>query len=79
MTTFIHVLSFGELNRVHVQMETSARLTALLLWRKDDKEINKTSETPAQTKKTRKLQELWKDKYKWLRFEGKENKMFCGF
>ena len=45
----------------------------------DDKEINKTSETPAPNKKTRRLQELWKDKYKWLRFEGKENKMFCEF
>ena len=30
----------------------------------DDKEINKTSETPAPNKKTRRLQELWKDKYR---------------
>lgn len=45
----------------------------------DDKEINTTSETPAPNKKTRKFQESRKDKYKWLRFDGKENKMFCGF
>ena len=30
----------------------------------DDKKINTTSETPAPTKKTRKFQESWKDKYK---------------
>ena len=43
----------------------------------DDKEINTASETPALTKKTRKFQDAWKDKYKCLRFDGKENKMFC--
>ena len=30
----------------------------------DDKEINKSSETSAPNKKTRRLQELWKDKYR---------------
>ena len=30
-------------------------------------------------KKTPKFQEAWKDKYKWLRFDEKENKMFCEF
>ena len=44
-----------------------------------DKEINTTSETPAPNKKTCKFQESWKDKYKWLRFGGKENKIFCEF
>ena len=42
----------------------------------DDKEINTASETPALTKKTCKFQDDWKDKYKWLSFDGKENKMF---
>ena len=32
-----------------------------------------------QTKKTCKFQESWKDKYKWLRFGGKENKILCEF
>ena len=45
----------------------------------DVKEINTASETPAPAKKTPKFQEAWKDKYKWLRFDGKENKMFCEF
>ena len=45
----------------------------------DDKEIYTASETPPLTKRKRKLQEAWKDKYKWLRFDGKENKMFCEF
>ena len=44
-----------------------------------NKEINRGSETPALTKKTRKYREAWKDKYKWLRLDGKEIKMFCVF
>ena len=44
-----------------------------------DKETNTTSETPAPNKKTCKFQETSKDKYKWLRFGGKENKIFCEF
>ena len=40
-----------------------------------DKEINTASETTASTKTTPKYQETWKDKYKWLRFDGKENKI----
>ena len=44
-----------------------------------DKEINTTSETPAPKKNTCKFQESWKDKYKWLRFGRKENKIFCEF
>ena len=58
---------------------SNARLAVLFLWRKallsDDREINTASETPALTKKTCKFQGAWKDKYKWLRFDGKENKM----
>ena len=47
----------------------------------DDKEINLASETPAPTKKTRKFQEAWKDKYKMkrLRFDGKEIKCSASF
>ena len=45
----------------------------------DDKEINTASETPALTKKTHKFLEAWKDNYKQLRFDGKENKMFWEF
>ena len=46
----------------------------------DDKEINTAFETPASAKKkTRKYREAWKDKYKWLRFDGKENKMLREF
>ena len=70
----------------YVEMEASARLTVLFLWRKMwgkqssyHKEINKGSETPALTKKTCKYQEAWKDKCKWLRLDGKEIKMFCAF
>ena len=45
----------------------------------DDKEINTAFETPASAKKTRKYGEAWKDKNKWLRFDGKENKMLREF
>jgi len=45
----------------------------------DDKEINTASETPASTKKPCKLPGGMEGKYKWLRFEGRENKMFCKF
>ena len=34
---------------------------------------------PSKTKKTRKFQASWKDKYKWLEYDDKENKMFCGY
>ena len=30
-------------------------------------------------KETRKFQESWKEKYKWLHFDENENKMFCTF
>ena len=43
----------------------------------DDKEITTASETPALTKITCKFLEAWKDKYNWLRFDGKENKNKC--
>jgi len=48
---------------------------------KQDQEINTTPATPvaAPTKKTRKFQESWKERYKWLQFDEKENKMFCEF
>ena len=48
--------------------------------RKQDQEINTTPATPAAapTKKTRKFQESWKERYKWLQFDEKENKMFAG-
>ena len=45
----------------------------------DDKEISTAFETPASAKKTRKYREAWKEKYKWLRFDGKENKMLREF
>ena len=43
------------------------------------KKFTQHLKTPPLTKRKRKLQEAWKDKYKWLRFDGKENKMFCEF
>ena len=43
----------------------------------DDKESNTASETPALTKKTCKLPGGMEGKYKWPRFEERENKMFC--
>jgi len=44
---------------------------------KQDQEINMTPVTPAAapTKKTRKFQELWKERYKWLQIDEKENKI----
>jgi len=46
---------------------------------KQDQEINTTPamSAAAPTKKTRKFQESWKERYKWLQFDEKENKMFC--
>ena len=46
---------------------------------KQDQEINTTPATPtaAPTKITRKFQESWKERYKWLQFDEKENKVFC--
>lgn len=48
---------------------------------KQDQESNTTPTTPAAApiKKTRKFQESWKERYKWLHFDEKENKMFCAF
>ena len=50
---------------------------------KQDRESNTTPTcaTPTSTpiKKTRKFQESWKERYKWLHFDEKENKMFCTF
>ena len=46
---------------------------------KQDRESNTTPTTPAAApiKETRKFQKSWKEKYKWLHFDEKENKMFC--
>jgi len=43
---------------------------------KQDQEINVTLATPAAapTKKTRKFQELWKERYKWLQIDEKKTK-----
>ena len=48
---------------------------------KQNQESNTTPAPPAATpiKKTRKFQESWKEKYRWLHFDEKENKMFCEF
>lgn len=48
---------------------------------KQDQESNTTPTMPAAPpiKKTRKFQESWKERYKWLHFDEKENKMFCEF
>ena len=51
---------------------------------KQDRESNTTPTTPAllhaiaaSIKETQKLQELWREKYKWLHFDEKENKCFA--
>lgn len=48
---------------------------------KQNQESNTTPAPPAATpiKKTRKFQESWIEKYRWLHFDEKENKMFCEF
>ena len=48
---------------------------------KQDQESNTTPTMPAAApiKETRKFQESWKEKYKWLHVGEKENKMFCAF
>ena len=48
---------------------------------KQDRESNTKPTTPAAApiKETRKFQKSWKEKYKWLHFDEKENKMFCAF
>lgn len=48
---------------------------------KQDQQINTTPTMPteAATKRTWKFQESWKERYKWLQFDEKENKMFRKF
>ena len=48
---------------------------------KQDRGSNTTPTMPAVApiKETRKFQESWKEKYKWLHFDEKENKMFRAF
>ena len=48
---------------------------------KQDQESNTTPTMPIAPpiKKTWKFQESWKERYKWLHFDEKENKMFCEF
>ena len=48
---------------------------------KQDHESNMTPTMPtaAPIEETRKFQESWKEKYKWLHCDEKQNKMFCAF
>ncbi len=65
----------------NVQMKTSLKFTEFFLCGKQDQEINATPSIPAAvpTKRTWKFRKSWEARYKWLHFDGKQNKMFCKF